>query len=81
MREYEPIWNELKQKKRASISASRALHKRIIKAVTKEKWMDTAFKLQIYPKHALMFHSRKGSVITFELRLYLDLTKVTIGDV
>lgn len=81
MRQYEPVWIKLKKEKQVSITAHRSLHKRIIKAVTKEKWMDDAYKYEIFPKHAVMYHSRKGSVVTFKLEHYVDLTKVTTSDI
>jgi len=81
MRQYEPVWIKLKKDLRVSITAHRSLHKRIIKAVTKEKWLDDGYKLEIFPKHAVMYHSRKGSVITFILQHYVDLTKVTTQDI
>lgn len=81
MRQYEPVWLKLKLQKQVSITAHRSLHKRIIKAVTKEKWLDDAYKLEIFPKHAILYHSRKGSVVSFRLEHYVDLTKVSPQDV
>jgi hypothetical protein len=76
-RQYQPIWNKLKAlpaKQAAtqgvSITAPRALHKRILKAVVKEKWLDLGYKMEIEPKHAIMHHSRSGSILTFTMRLY-----------
>lgn len=71
MREYEPIWNKLKATKQVSITANRALHPRIVKAVKKEKWKDLGYKLQIEPRIATLSHSTKGSVITFFLTFNL----------
>jgi dUTPase len=76
-RQYEPIWRKLKAlpaKQAAtqgvSVTAPRALHKRILKAVVKEKWLDIGYKMEIEPKHAIMYHSRSGSILTFFLRQY-----------
>jgi hypothetical protein len=76
-RQYEPIWRKLKAlpaKQAAtqgvSVTAPRALHKRILKAVVKEKWLDIGYKMEIEPKHAIMYHSRSGSILTFTMRLY-----------
>lgn len=71
MRTYEPIWNQLKRDGKVSLTANRLLHARIIKAVTKEKWMDTGFKLQIEPKVSILSHTRKGSILTFYLEYSL----------
>lgn len=46
MRTYEPIWETLKKDNRISITAHPSQHKRVIKAVIKEKWMDSVFKYQ-----------------------------------
>lgn len=68
MREYEPIWNKLKQDKVVSITANSRLHPRIIKAVKKEKWMDLGYKLTIEPKVATLSHVSKDSILTFKLK-------------
>lgn len=67
MREYEPIWIALKQHGKVSLTANRLLHPRIIKAVTKEKWQDLAFKLDIEPKIAILSHHANHSILTFVL--------------
>jgi hypothetical protein len=81
MRQYEPIWVKLKSlsqseasSKGVSITAPRALHRRIIKAVKKEKWMDIAYKLEIEPRVAVLSHSQKNSILTFQLSFSLIAT-------
>jgi hypothetical protein len=76
MRKYEPIWIKLKQKGVASITAHPLLHKRIIKAVIKEKWLDIGYKLEIQPRHSIMTHTRTGSILEFKLTKYLG----TVGE-
>ena len=78
MRQYETIWFRLKQlsKKEAeavgvSVSAPRSLHRRIIKAVKKEKWLDVGYKLEIEPRVAMLNSARKNSIITFTLSFSL----------
>lgn len=78
MRQYEPIWTKLKSlpqseaaSKGVSLTAPRALHRRIIKAVKKEKWMDIAYKLEIEPRIAVLSHSQKNSILTFRLTFSL----------
>jgi len=82
MRQYEPIWHTLKslpeeQAKTVGIkiTAPRVMHRRIIKAVTKEKYKDIGYKISIEPRVAIMEHSRAESVITFTLRFKLGLQK------
>lgn len=77
---YDPIWIKLKSLPKIqaktigiSINAPPNLHKRIVKAVTKRKWLDLEFKLQIEPKHAIMWHKRKGVILTFYLKYSTSL--------
>lgn len=81
MRQYEPIWTKLKSlpqteafTKGVSITAPRVLHRRIIKAVKKEKWMDIGYKLEIEPRVAVLCHSQKNSILTFRLTFSLIAT-------
>lgn len=69
MRQYQPIWSELKEKHAVSITANRRFHSRIVKAVVKEKWMDLAYKINIEPGFALLSHTIVGSVLTFNLEI------------
>ncbi len=73
-RYYNPIWEKLKKLPEheaatvgVSITANRLLHSRIIKAVTKEKWMDIGFKILLDDKRATMWHTQKHAVLTFYL--------------
>lgn len=70
MRQYEPIWIELKNKNKAVITAPKVLHRRIIKAVCKEKDMDLGFKLKCSEEciRKKIFYTTKDSVIKFELK-------------
>jgi len=71
MRQYEPVWLEIKLNGFCNISAHRAYHKRIVKAITKEKDMDLGYKLECteaYPPiRTLLYHKREGSIIKFRL--------------
>ena len=80
MRLYEPIWQELKQTGTAKLTANRALHRRIIKAVIKEKWLDIGYKLQIYPQHCRVEYSRSNSILTFRLVKYVIGSAITVSD-
>lgn len=83
MRMYEAIWNKLKSMppdqastKGVSVTANRLLHPRIIKAVTKEKWLDLGYKIEIEPRKAILTHARKHAVLTF----YLTITVNSINE-
>lgn len=76
MRHYGPIWYELKTKKTARITVNSALHKRIIKAVGKEKTLDLAYKLSIEPKLAVMKVTAKNSILTFFLEERVPVTEL-----
>jgi hypothetical protein len=71
MRQYFPVWQAIKTNLICEISAHRAYHRRIIKAVVKEKDLDLGFKLELaerYPAQiALLKSKRAGSVIKFTL--------------
>lgn len=78
MRKYETIWVRLKELSRKdaetkgiSISAPRPLHKRIIKAVNKEKWKDIGYKLELEDRVATLSHTRDGVILTFRLTFSL----------
>jgi len=45
MRKYQPIWEQIKKDKKASLAADPRLHTRIIKAVRKEKTKDAGWRL------------------------------------
>lgn len=75
-RYYQSIWEKLKKEKVVSVTANRLLHPRIIKAVTKEKWMDAGFKIQIEPRRALMTHSSNHAILTFYLEFKLDYVNI-----
>jgi hypothetical protein len=75
VRQYYPIWHKLKSmplteasSKGVSVTANRLLHPRIIKAVVKEKWMDIEHKLEVEPATLILYHERKGAILTFYLR-------------
>lgn len=50
MRHYQPIWEAIKKKNHASLVAPVSSHKRIIKAVIKEKNKDEGYKLLLSEK-------------------------------
>lgn len=82
MRQYEPIWLQIKTEFKCDISTHRAYHRRVIKAVTKEKDMDLGYKLECTerdpPVQALMSSSRSGSIIKFRLTIVPLITPDTI---
>lgn len=56
-------------KKGVSVTANRVLHARIIKAVTKEKWKDLAYKASISPLKTFLHYKRNNAILTFTLHL------------
>ncbi len=82
MRLYQPIWEKLKREGKASVTANRVLHARILKAVIKEKWLDLGYKLEIAPYHCIVTHSRSNSVLTFYLTKHLHPSAtITLQDI
>ena len=70
-RKYQPIWEQIKSSGYCEISAHPAYHRRIIKAIWKEKTQDLEYKMQCLetypPIRTLNFTSISGSVIKFTL--------------
>jgi hypothetical protein len=89
-RKYQTIWIQLKKpyynriipanirEAGISVSAHRAFHKRIIKAVMKEKWLDVGFKIWMEPRRAELRYTRSASIITFYLHLYPAITALEL---
>jgi len=83
MRQYEPIWNRLKslpkdeaKTKGVSITAPAQLHRRIIKAVIKEKDIDLGYKLLLKENEdrtAKLVILRRGGFVTFKLEFSIGL--------
>lgn len=71
LRQYEPIWLSLKKHKTVSIRTNQTLHKRLIKAVVKEKWMDDKFKSKEGWRMMWLTYSVSGDVVTFNLNYKL----------
>lgn len=78
--EYDPIWFALKRDRVVSVTANRLLHPRIIKAVTKRKWLDIAYKLQCDPLYAKLHVEQTNSIIKFSLSFHPAST-ITIKDI
>lgn len=76
MRQYQPIWERLKVHKVAALEAHPQLHKRIIKAVIKEKYMDITYKLLLAEaaQKAIISYSIEDRIITFKLHISIGLT-------
>jgi hypothetical protein len=74
-RKYHPIWQAIKVYNYASVAADPALHKRIAKAVRKEKCNDKGWSLlQLEDgKKWRLDRLSKGSLLTFTL---VDVTPV-----
>lgn len=72
LRMYEPVWEALKKHKTVTLNAKPSLHKRIAKAIQKEKWADEEFKNKEGWRKMWMTHISKGNEITFSLSYKLD---------
>jgi hypothetical protein len=66
MRMYQPVWEKLKKDGRCSVAAAPELHARIKKAVIKEKYNDTTYKVEC---------DLKG--ITAEIEVRIEKSKIT----
>lgn len=81
MRKYESIWLKLKSEGKCLVAAHPALHKRIKKAVTKEKYRDVKFKVEydladrLQPELSVTVDSKQPNVLIFML-----IIPVSLGD-
>jgi hypothetical protein len=80
MRKYYPIWKKLKRDKKAVVVHPAHLHPRLIKAVLKERTMDTGFRLELSESnsYAKVFAESvaEKNLIIFTLKMYLDPTDI-----
>ena len=84
MRLYEPIWQELKKKGSVRLAVPRAIHRRVIKAVLKEKNMDIGFKYEMLEKKIRLriTYQQQDNVISIKLnRSFTFLTSVCASDI
>ena len=82
---YEPIWLRIKQNKTASIATHPKNVARVIKAVNKEKNIDTGYKLLLAEQahKAILYTTRKEStdsrLTTIKFSLSITLNENYIG--
>lgn len=74
-RKYSTIWNELKTKGSARVAAPVPFHRRIIRAVSKEKYMDWGYKLVMSETGIVtkISYQIQGNIIRFKLSNIWDL--------
>ena len=80
---YQPIWDKLKslskhdaETKGITITAPAPLHRRIVRAVKKEKHNDLGYKMLLKEqddRDAIIVHSRLHSTITFKLKFTIGI--------
>jgi hypothetical protein len=70
MRKYQAIWEAVKQQHKAALIAPMCNHLRIIKAVRKEKTMDTAWHL--LTSESKEKYKLKETIIGKEIHFYLE---------
>ena len=72
MRKYQQIWEDIKSKGSCTIAAPREYHRRIIKAVMKERTEDTVYRVELeMKKHfARLTYKQDGSKIKFTVTVY-----------
>jgi hypothetical protein len=83
MRMYEPAWLQLKTKGKVRLAAPPGLHRRIVKAITKEKDMDLGFKMDMLGKFLRVYlqHRSENGVIHLWLEYkYTFLPSVKVTD-
>lgn len=79
MRKYEAIWYKIKTEGKCLVAAHPALHKRIKKAVTKEKYNDNVYKLshdiagKEQPELSVSVDDKQPQVLIFTLVIPISL--------
>ena len=71
MGQYKTVWQQLKEKGKVVLASPRPLHKRIIKALKKEKYKDLQFKFQLSDSNqrAVFTSDSEGTKIIVYLRI------------
>lgn len=71
MGQYHVVWQQLKRDKKVSLASPRHYHKRIIKAIKKEKYKDHEFKFMLSEagKIATLGSYLEGPKIHFYLKI------------
>ena len=85
MRQYEPIWERIKRDNTASLVAPVENHKRIIKAVIKEKYKDEGYKLLLsnkclQAKLIITYHIEDPKMISFSLQTSIADKYIGVND-
>lgn len=84
MRTYQDIWQKLKSNKTnvVRVAAPKAIHRRIKKAVTKEKDQDILYKLILQDtfKKAILKTVSEVNILVFTLTFHDDLKGTTAKD-
>lgn len=82
LRQYSPIWEQIKRDGYCEVAAHRAHHPRIRKALRKEKDLDLGYKLECSeanpPIKAVVRVTQLGSVLRFRLVITPAITLDTI---
>lgn len=85
MRQYEPIWTAIKRNNHASIVASIRSQAKIIKAVVKEKNIDTGYKLELSDKCLkakliVAIDKKNKKLITFSLEITINQKYIGVSN-
>ena len=85
MRHYQPIWERIKKTNTASLVAPIEKHRRIIKAVKKEKNLDEGYKLLLDNKSlkatlVITKHPINKELISFTLDITMNLSSTGVTD-
>lgn len=77
-RTYKPIWDKIKAEGSCTIKCAPSVHKRVAKAVKKEKCRDQAFKdVAIYARLEITSNADK---LTFKLYGWIPLQIIAAGE-
>lgn len=83
MRQYEAVWIALKERGSVRLAVPTPLHRRVIKAVLKEKYQDFGYRFQMMQSHTRLRleYECKNNVITFTLHKRFSIMQtITLAD-
>lgn len=83
MRQYEPAWEALKKNGSVRLAVPKGLHRRVVKAILKEKYRDIGYRLQMLEKKIRLRieYECTGNIVVLKLKqIPTFLTSVTVED-
>jgi len=82
-RQYEPAWIELKKKGMIRLAVPAGLHRRVIKAILKEKYLDVGYRFEMLEQRVRLrieYRSQGNVVYMYLIKSPTFLSSITAAD-